>query len=167
MRTTVLFAALPVLFFSALPSSHAVPPGQGKSAGGTIVLVFKDGHRQAFNLAEIQSIEFSGDSRLAAGDAHVPPRGHYLGKWRVGEGNGEDYTITLNDDGSAWRSLNHMHGTWVYVNGEAHISWDDGNQDAIRKVGPIFQKYWYKAGKSFNDTPDNVTNAESLTPKPI
>jgi hypothetical protein len=167
MRTTVLFAALPVLFLSALPSSFGLPPGQAKSSPGTIVLVFKDGHRQTFSLAEIQSIEFSGDSGPAAGDMHLPPRGHYVGKWRVGEGNGKDYTITLNDDGSAWRSLNDEHGKWVYVNGEAHISWDDGNQDAIRKVGPVFQKYWYRAGKSFDDTPDNVTNAESLTPKPI
>jgi hypothetical protein len=165
MRTTVLFATLPALFLSALPSSFAKPPGQGKAAPGSLVLVFKDGHRQTFSLADIQSIEFSGNAGIAAGDAHVPPRGRFIGKWVVGEGNGEDFSITLSEDGSARRSLNDMHGTWVYVNGEAQITWDDGNHDAIRKVGSGFQKFWYAAGKSFTDTPDNVTHAECLTPK--
>jgi hypothetical protein len=166
MRMRIVLAALPVLFLSSLPTSFALPPGQGKGGAGAIVLVFKDGHRQSFNLAEIQSIEFSGDTGVAAGDTHVPPRGRFVGKWVVGEGNGEDFTIVLNDDGSARRSLNDMHGAWVYVNGEAHITWDDGNHDAIRKVGSGFQKSWYAAGKSFTDDPDNVTNAECLTPKP-
>jgi hypothetical protein len=65
------------------------------------------------------------------------------------------------------RSLHELHGRWVYVNGEARITWDDGAQDAIRKVGSGFQKYAYGAGKSFTDTPDNVTKAQNTTPKPI
>jgi hypothetical protein len=167
MRTLALFAALPALLLSIPPRSFAEPPAQGKAAPGTIVLVFKDGHRQSFNLSEIQSIEFSGDAGFTAGDEHAPPRGHYVGKWSVGDGNGNHFTITLNDDGSAWRSLHEAHGRWVYQNGEALITWDDGGRDAIRKVGSLYHKYWYNSGKSFADTPDNVTDAELLTPKPI
>jgi hypothetical protein len=171
MRKTVLFAALPALFLSVLPSSFAKPPAPAKGASGTapgaLVIVFKDGHSQTFNLADIQRIEFSGEPGLAAGDTHVPPRGQFLGRWQVGDGNGHDFIITLKDDGNAERSLNDMHGTWVYLNGEARITWDDGDQDTIRKAGSRFEKCWHKAGKSFTDTPDNVTNAENLTPKPI
>ena len=53
------------------------------------------------------------------------------------------------------------------MNGEAQIVWDDGAQDAIRRTGSRFQKFAYSAGKSFTDTPDNVTPAHNLTPKPI
>jgi hypothetical protein len=53
------------------------------------------------------------------------------------------------------------------VNGEAEVTWDDGAQDAIRRVGSRFQKFAYEAGKSFTDIPANVTNARNLTPKPI
>ena len=65
------------------------------------------------------------------------------------------------------RSIGHVHGKWNYVNGEAQIVWDDGPEDAIRKVGSRFQKFAYKSGKSFTDTPENVTNATNTTPKPI
>ena len=46
----------------------------------------------------------------------------------------------------------HEHGKWVYVDGEARVTWDDGWQDVIRKVrlqlpevriqsGPIGHRY--------------------------
>ncbi|HTW60338.1 MAG TPA: hypothetical protein VMD55_00945 [Terracidiphilus sp.] len=162
MRKSVFFAALAAMFLSVVPSSFAKTPDQG-----VLVIVFKDGHSQTFNLADIQRIEFPGEAGLAAGDTHLPPRGQFLGRWRVGDGNGNDFIITLKDDGNAERSLNDMHGTWVYVDGEAHVTWDDGSQDTIRKAGSKFEKCWHKAGTSFSDTPDNVTNAENLTPKPI
>jgi hypothetical protein len=53
------------------------------------------------------------------------------------------------------------------VNGEAHITWDDGAQDALRKVGRGYQKSAYHQGKSFIDKPDNVANARLTNPKPI
>jgi len=60
-----------------------------------------------------------------------------------------------------------VHGHWVYMNGEALVTWKDGAQDAIRKVGSKFQKSAYSAGKSFTDIPDNVTDAHNTTPHPI
>jgi len=53
------------------------------------------------------------------------------------------------------------------VNGEAQITWDDGWQDAIRKVGSRYQKFAYKSGKSFTDVPDNVTSARKTDTHPI
>ena len=47
------------------------------------------------------------------------------------------------------------------------MTWDDGAQDAIRKTGSRYQKFAYRAGKSFTDQPDNVTNAQLTAPRPI
>jgi len=45
------------------------------------------------------------------------------------------------------------------VGGEAHINWDDGWHDAIRKVGNKYQKVAFPPGSSFSGTPSNVTDA--------
>jgi hypothetical protein len=104
-----------------------------------------------------------------AGSANLsgPSRGHFLGKWEVGDGAGSNFYITLREDGDAMRSMGDVHGKWVYVNGEAQVTWDDGPEDAIRRVGSQYQKFAYKAGKAFTDIPDNVTSARNTTPKPI
>ena len=62
------------------------------------------------------------------------------------------------------RSLHRVHGKWAYVNGEARVTWDDGAMDAIRRVGGQDKKFAYRAGKSFTDEPDNVTDAKNTTP---
>lgn len=174
MRRLIAVAGLTALLVAALPNCFAKTPVAGKTAGSSIVLVFKDGHRQSFSLADIARIEFAGDGEAAfvggtPTNSQAPARGQFVGRWVVGVGTGgsDTFTITLKDDGNAMRSLHSVHGTWVYVNGEARITWDDGAQDAIRKAGPHFQKYAYRAGKSFSDTPDNVTPADNTTPKPI
>ncbi len=167
MRTIVVSAGLALLFLSALPSGFGKTAPPAKAVPGTIVLVFKDGHRQSFNLADIARVEFPGAAETVAASPDWPARGRFIGKWVVGEGNGDTFLITLTDNGEAFRSLGDIHGKWTYVNGEARITWDDGAQDAIRKAGSKFQKYAYSAGKSFTDTPDNVTSAVNTTPKPI
>jgi hypothetical protein len=53
------------------------------------------------------------------------------------------------------------------ADGEARISWDDGWHDAIRKVGTKHEKVAYEPGKSFSDTPSNVTTARNTEPRPI
>ena len=158
-----------VLCLAIFPSFAATPPA---SRGGhsQIVIVFKDGHRQSYNLAEIERIEFPVAATIAAASPSnplLPSRAHYLGKWQVGDGTGSDFYISLEENGDAWRSLHHEHGSWEYVDGEAQVTWDDGWKDAIRKVGPNFQKFAYSGGKSFHDTADNVTNARNTTPHPI
>jgi hypothetical protein len=90
-----------------------------------------------------------------------------VGKWEAGDGNGGTFYITLDESGDAHRSIGGVHGKWAYVDGEAHITWDDGAQDAIRKVGSRYQKFAYEAGKSFTDVPDNVASAHLTNPRPI
>jgi hypothetical protein len=167
MRTFFSAAALAASLLLPASLSLAAPPQATKAAPGTMVIVFKDGHRQAFNLADIQRVEFPSTEPAGAAASTGPSRGHFLGKWEVGEGNGNTFTITLFEDGSARRSLGDVRGTWVYSNGEALITWNDGAQDAIRKVGSRYQKFAYSAGKSFTDDPDNVTNARNTMPSPI
>lgn len=169
MRKSVRIASFITLLCLAASLSHAASPSGDKNQPGTITIIFKDGHRQTYNLSDIEKVEFGGNGSVAAsGDSGVgPSRGHFLGKWEVGDGNGSNFYITLYEDGGAYRSLRAVRGHWVYVDGEARVTWDDGAQDAIRKVGGQFQKFAYSAGKMFTDDPDNVTAAHNTTPHPI
>jgi hypothetical protein len=169
MRKIASLVCMAAMFCIAAPASFAKTPAATKS--GTIVIVFKDGHRQSFNLAEIERVEFPVTATVAAEttpeSSRLPSRGRFLGKWKVDDGNGNDFNITLYDDGNAHRSLGNVHGKWVYVNGEARATWDDGMQDAIRKIGSGYQKFAYGRGETFDGTADNVTNARNTTPPPI
>jgi hypothetical protein len=158
-----------LLMFSVFASNSAKAAPPAKAAPGSLVIVFKDGHRQTFNLSEIERVEFPGTGSAASADtpSGEPSRGRFVGKWEVGDGNGSNFYITLNEDGSAWRTLRSIHGKWAYVDGGAQVTWDDGAQDAIRRAGTHFQKYAYSAGKSFSDDPDNVTSARLTNPRPI
>ena len=168
MRKFVSVAALVTLLCLVVPASFAGSPPT-RSGQGTIVIVFKDGHRQTFNLADVSRVEFpqSGDSASGSAAASSNFPRHFLGKWEVGDGGGNNFFITLYENGDAKRSLGDVHGKWVDVDGEARITWDDGAQDAIRKVGSGYQKRAFGSNKSFTDTPDNVAAAHNTTPPPI
>ena len=171
MRKSVVVAgaSLMALFTVAGAIGNAATPA--KSGSGTIVIVFKDGHRQSFNLSDIERVEFPAPAQVAQSAAPsnpaAPPRGHYVGRWECGDGNGGTFFIDLKENGDALRSIGDVRGRWEYVNGEAHITWDDGAQDAIRKVGSHYQKSAYEAGKSLTDHPNNVATARLTNPKPI
>ncbi|MGD0546602.1 MAG: hypothetical protein ABR991_02095 [Terracidiphilus sp.] len=173
MRLISSVAGLATLFCLAISPSFAATPSTPKSGHSQIVIVFKDGHRQSFNLAEIERIEFPAAaapataSSPAAANSAQPSRGRFLGKWEVGDGNGSNFIITLKENGEAMKSIGDLHGKWEYVDGEARVSWEDGWTDVIRKVGPSFQKFAYSGGKSVTGTADNVTNARNTTPHPI
>ena len=175
------FWIFPVLFLALNPASAA-------DERGSIVVVFKDGHRQTLAIAEIARLNFDPPSAIVFKDgrpsiptsnltriefeslpsASTPSRTHFLGKWQVGEGSGSStFYITLESDGEARKSIGPPHGTWTYVDGEAHIAWDDGWHDVIRKVGTAHEKRAFAPGKSFDDTPSNVTAARMTDPKPI
>lgn len=159
-------AGLCSVLLITVASGFAAPPAV-KSTSGSLVIVFKDGRRQSFSLADIERIEFPSGEVSGTVTLPSPSRGHFVGNWEVGDGNGRTFYIALEENGDAMRSLGHVHGRWTYVNGEAEIRWDDGAQDAIRKVGSNFQKFAYSSGKRFTDVPDNVTNARNTMPKPI
>lgn len=170
MQFKVRLACLATLLCLAVPMGFAKTPIPAAKSG-TIVIVFRDGHRQSFNLSDVLRVEFpvAGESASAAAEASpgVPSRGHFLGKWEVGDGNGSNFYITLEDNGEAKKSMGDGHGRWTYVDGEARVKWDDGWQDVIRRVGSRFQKFAYSSGKSITDPPDNVTAARNTMPRPI
>jgi hypothetical protein len=164
-RLVGFFALAAILTVGLSAQSHA-----SRNGSGQIVIIFKDGHRQTFSLNDVARIEFPGGAAVAdAGptSSAAPPRGHFLGKWEVGDGAGNTFYITLNENGSAWRSLRGIRGKWAYVNGEARVTWDDGAQDCIRHADGRDKKFAYSAGKSFTDQPDNVTDARNTSPRPI
>jgi hypothetical protein len=147
----------------------AAPVSAGESS--TVVIVFKDGHRQSIPASTISAMEFKSAAGVVTPivipEVVVPGRGRFLGKWVVGDGNGSSFSITLEENGEATKSHGEAHGTWVYVDGEARVSWDDGWHDAIRKVGSKYEKFAYEPGKPFSDTPSNVTEANNTSPRPI
>ena len=128
------------------------------------IVVFTDGGQKRFRLSETQSFEF--DASASTGLA--PGRRHFVGKWKVGQGPGAgDFYITLEANGEAHKSIGADHGTWTVVDGEARIAWDDGWHDIIRKVGTKHEKVAFEPGKSFSETPSNVTAAVNTNPEPI
>jgi len=165
VRLTGLAALLSLTASLGQVAAHAAP----KVSSGAIVIVFKDGHRQTYNLSDIDRVEFAGTLPAPADSYNlsIPSRGRFIGKWECGDGQGNDFYITLNEDGTAFRSIGDVRGHWEYVDGEARVTWEDGRQDAIRKYGSQFLKFAYGEGKSFTDDPDNVAHARNTTPHPI
>jgi hypothetical protein len=170
MRRTISFAALVGLLLVMLDGRLHAAPLENQDAG-TVVIVFKDGHRQSFPVSAISTMEFKSASGLSTPIA-LPATStrnmrRFVGKWAVGEGNGGSFYMTLDENGTATKSIGEAHGTWTYVDGEAHVAWDDGWHDAIRKVGSKYEKFAYSPGKTFTDPPANVTEARNTNPQPI
>ena len=172
MRKTLVGAVFGMLLF-AVDGLYATAAPVAADQGDTVVIVFKDGHRQSIPASTITAMQFKSAAGVVTPIAIpallVPGKGVFVGKWSVKEGNGDSDTfyITLDENGAATKSIGEAHGTWVYVNGEAQVSWDDGWHDAIRRVGAKYEKFAYGPGKSFTGSPDNVTEARNTSPKPI
>jgi hypothetical protein len=143
-------------------TTWAAPPAADEQ--NALVIVFKDGHQQTISMADVARIEFKTASN--AGRTSFAGRGRFLGKWKVGDGAGGHFFITLEPSGDASKSMGTSHGTWTVVDGEARISWDDGWHDAIRKVGDKYQKAAFSPGTSFSDNPSNVADAVNTSPQP-
>jgi hypothetical protein len=179
----VVVSATLLLAFAAAAAKPAAPADDRSS----VVIVYKDGHRQSLSMAEISRIDFKPPAAIVYKDGHreklpadidriefgasdvamMPGRAHFIGKWEVGEGNGDTFFITLEANGEAKKTHGEEHGTWTLVDGQARITWDDGWHDVIRKVGAKHEKVAFEPGKSFDDTPSNVTAAKNTEPKPI
>jgi hypothetical protein len=185
MRSLRVVGVSSALLLAFAAASAKPAPADDRSS---IVIVFKDGHRQSLSMAEIARIDFKPPAsivykngrreklptdidKIEFGPSEVdmmPGRAHFIGKWQVGEGEGNStFYITLDADGSARKTLGPPHGTWTLVDGEARIAWDDGWHDAIRKVGTRHEKRAFEPGKSFDDAPSNVTAARNTEPRPI
>lgn len=158
-----------LLFALCLTASAGTAP---KDSTNSIVITFKDGHQQTYSLSDIARIEFKSAAPAPAdkssGTLDVPGRHHFVGKWAVGDGNGNTYYFTLEENGHAKNDVGSGgQGAWTYVDGEARVSWDNGWHDIIRKVGTKYQKFAYSPGKSFSDNPYNVTDAHKAGNEPI
>jgi len=137
----------------------ATPKAATDVEPGSIVIVFKDGRQQSFRLADVARIEFSSSTeRASAGQAR------FLGEWKVGDGTGGTFLITLKPDGVARKTLGSIGGTWSVVNGEAQIAWEDGWHDIIRKVGSKYEKAAYSPGASLSGSPSNTADAVYTEP---
>ena len=184
MRHTTRIPGISALIVFALTACLAGAAHAENRA--SITLVFQDGHRQKLDMSEIARIEFKTPLTIVFKDGHqqsispteiariefepvpsAPSRNQFVGKWEVGQGNGDNFYITLDPDGEAAKTHGSSHGTWNVVAGEARITWDDGWHDAIRKVGAKHEKFAYEPGKSFDDPPTNVAAARNAEPKPI
>ena len=148
---------------------------------GSVVIVFKDGHRQSFAMTELSRIEFKTPAVAVFKDGHhekiaaadiariefenssgnpmTHGRAHFIGKWEVGDGGGHNFFITLEENGDARKSIGASHGTWTVVDGEARISWDDGWHDAIRPVGTKHEKVAYEPGRPWGASVSRCNSA--------
>jgi hypothetical protein len=133
----------------------AAPKGATEVEPGSIVIVFKDGRQQSFRMSDIARIEFTSvpTEKVSAS------QGRFLGEWKVGDGSGGTFLITLKPDGVARKTEGSGGGMWLVVNGEAHIAWDDGWRDVIRKKGSRYEKAAYSPGSSLDGEPSNVADA--------
>ncbi|HTR65539.1 MAG TPA: hypothetical protein VMH85_07185 [Terriglobales bacterium] len=159
-----LICILGMLGLAAFGAESKGAPGRD-----SMVITFKDGHQQKIPMADIARIEFQGSPAKTAdvGPLAAPGIKHFVGKWEVGDGAGSTFYITLDPDGQAEKSQGASHGTWALINGEAQISWDDGWHDIIRKVGAKHEKVAFEPGKTFSDSPSNVTNARNTQAEPL
>ncbi|HEV2469001.1 MAG TPA: hypothetical protein VGS78_07390 [Candidatus Sulfotelmatobacter sp.] len=187
MRGLIRPVAIPAIFLFAFA---AVVATQRASADDrdSVVITYKDGHHQSLSAAEIARIDLKAPAAIVYKDGHrekiaaaieridfsdsgmtamTPSRSHFFGKWEVGDGNGRNFYIVLDENGNAKKSIGPEHGTWTLVDGEARIVWDDGWHDVIRKVGSKHEKLAFEPGKSFSDEPSNVTAARNTQAKPI
>ena len=159
-RTSLLLALATVVLCLG---AYAQKPAPSKDDPNSLVITFRDGRQQVFSMSDIARIEVNSSKATAVGKVQH----RFLGKWKVGEGSGGTFYITLEEDGSARKSIGSSHGTWTTVDNEARISWDDGWHDAIRKVGSRFEKVAFAPGKTFTDKPENVTAAENTEPQTL
>jgi len=184
-KTVWILAMLLAAAGGASSQANSAPQDERTS----LVIVFNDGRQQSFATTDLARIEFKGAGMILSqgerkqtipistiariefnrGSTGVSEtgRGRFVGKWRVGQGNGSHFYITLEKNGEASKSIGAQHGTWTVVDGEARVSWDDGWHDAIRKKGTKFEKFAFEPGKTFSDPPANVTEAQNTNREPI
>jgi hypothetical protein len=152
-----------------------------KSTDRSLTIVFKDGHQKTFAINDGSRIEFKRGVMTVTNNGRqetipvadvvrmdfVTPSGslpldrhHFAGNWEFGQGPGMGtFKVKLDPDGQAHKDHGAPHGTWVVVDNEARISWDDGWKDIIRKVGNKHEKFAYEPGRNLSEEPSNVSTA--------
>lgn len=147
-----------ILGILVLAAPLAAPKAGSEAEPGSIVIVFKDGHQQNYRLADIARIEFNPPAERVS-ERMPSSSARFLGQWKVGDGVGGTFIITLKPEGVARKTLGSEGGMWTVVNGEVHIAWDDGWHDYIRKVDGKYQKAAFRPGADLSGSPDHVAEA--------
>jgi hypothetical protein len=161
MRKTLLsLSLLGMVVFVVASGSAQKKDTASKPTQDSVVITFKDGHSQRYPVADVAKIEFESANAETADSSS----GHFLGKWKVGDGMGGTFFITLERDGKAYKTFGHDYGRWKVVGDEARITWDDGWRDVIRKAGNRYEKVAFHPGKTFSDAPDHIADASSTDP---
>jgi hypothetical protein len=161
MRNPALRLFVLAILFT-IPLLAQTGKSQSKSDQNAIVITFKDGHQQTFDLGDVAKIEFKTSTTQASQRGE---RAVFAGKWKVGTGAGPStFYITLASDGTATKDMGAEHGKWEVVGAEARISWDDGWHDVIRRAGNHYEKAAWAPGRPFSDPPSNVTEARNTQP---
>ena len=105
--TEVLLAVVTLIL--ATPSARPTPkPAEGDDQG-RIVIIFKDGHQQSFRVADVARIEFNQPTRSTSAVSSA----RFQGRWKVGDGAGGTFYITLKPEGQAEKTLGSPNGTWT------------------------------------------------------
>jgi hypothetical protein len=160
----IVFAVASVLgALAAASPSVAQSTPSSEDQRNSVVLVFKDGHRKSFLMSEVARIEFPTSPAITS----IAGQGRFLGEWKVGDCAGGYFKITLDREGIARKDLGAPHGTWLVVDGEARITWEDGNRDTIRRAGDTYEKAWYAPDRSYAEDASCTASAVSTDRKPI
>jgi hypothetical protein len=160
MRNPVKIVWALAIFALAAYAANPNPQSAPQNGPTSIMIVFKDGHQESFLMADVARIEFRN-----AGASTLGPD-YFLGKWEAGDGSGGTFFVTLEPNGEASKSIGASHGIWTVVGDEARISWDDGWHDAIRKIGDKREKFAFAPGTTFDNKPENVTDACKVESNP-
>lgn len=78
----------------------------------------------------------------------------FEGTWKVKDGKGRAFEITLSADGSAKKSApKEGTGKWKEEVNAAVITWDDGWTEKITKEGDQYKRAGFKKGASLDGPP--------------
>ena len=166
------------LLLFPLAGAIAKPAPSPADDRDSVVIVYKNGHRQSLAAAEIARVELKAPATIVYKDGHrekisseidriefgspevgmTPGRGHFVGKWEVGQGgNAGNFFITLDEDGSARKSIGASHGTWTVVDegGSHQLGLMAGTTPSGKSVQRT-EKRAYEPGKSFDEEPSNA-----------
>jgi len=95
-------------------------------------------------------------------------REEYIGNWRVADGQGKIFFITLHENGtstSTWKKGDK--GTWKIEQGKAIVTWDSGWTDILYNEEGIFLKTSYPPNAPIQGPGINHSTAKKVEALPF
>ncbi len=104
-------------------------------------------------LAALLALGMISFASLAAGD--------FEGVWKVKDGSGHPFDITLSADGAAKANRGPgMVGTWKQEGNSAVVTWNTGWTTKITKKDDHYEHTAYGKGQPLNGPPTNSSDAQ-------